>query len=242
MQSDYASRYRQLYEQHWWWRSRESVILPLVDQFAAGRTDLRMLDIGCGDGLFFDRLSQYGKTWGVEVDESIVSEDGPHRDRIQVGPFDESYQVDDPLSLVLMLDVLEHLDEPEACLRHALSLLGRDGLAIITVPAFNTLWTRHDDINHHRTRYTKRTFRSVAEAAGMHIDRCEYFFHWVVFAKLLVRLKETLIQGEPKPAELPSPPVNQLLRTLSKAERAATRWLHLPFGSSLLVIGRKMHS
>ena len=239
MQSDYASRYRQLYEQHWWWRSRESVILPLIDRFAAGRTDLRVLDIGCGDGLFFDALSRYGQVWGVEVDASIVSAEGPHRDRIHVGPFNQSYGVDQPLSVVLMLDVLEHLDDPESCLGHALELLDPGGLAIITVPAFNGLWTRHDDINHHRTRYTKRTFQTVAEKAGMRIDRWEYFFHWVAAAKLLVRLKERLIPGEPKPAALPPAPINGLLRAISNFERVTTGWMRIPCGSSLLIVGGK---
>lgn len=239
MQSDYASRYRELYEQHWWWRSRESVILPLIDRYAAGRNDLRILDIGCGDGLFFDALSHYGDVWGVEVDSSIVSEDGPHGDRIHVGPFDDSYDVEAPLSVVLMLDVLEHLDEPEACLRHALKLLDDDGIAIITVPAFNSLWTRHDDINHHRIRYTKQSFRGVADAAGMKIDHWQYFFHWVVAAKLLVRLKERLIPGEPEPAALPPAPINQALRGLSRFEQIATSWMRLPFGSSLLIVGGK---
>lgn len=215
------------------------MILPLVDQYAAGRNDLRMLDIGCGDGLFFDALSKYGQVWGVEVDASIVSEEGPHRDRIHIGPFDDSYQVAKPLSIVLMLDVLEHLDEPEACLRHALSLLEHDGIAIITVPAFQALWTRHDDINHHRIRYTRRTFGSVAETAGMRVDRSQYFFHWVAAAKLVVRLKERLIPGEPVPAALPAAPINRVLRALSDLERKTMSWLKLPFGSSLLVVGGK---
>lgn len=239
MELDYAIRYRQLYQQHWWWRSRESVILKCLREYAGRRTDLNILDIGCGDGLFFDELSKFGAVRGVEIDERIVDPNGPHYDKILVGPFDDSYAVDEPLSVILMLDVLEHLPNPEECLRHAMSLLSNDGIAIITVPAFNSLWTRHDDINQHYTRYKKSSFAQVAADAQMRIDRWEYFYHWVVAAKLAVRLKERLMPGEPQPASLPPAPVNAALRTLCKLERRLVGWMKLPMGTSLLVVGGK---
>ncbi|KAA5543631.1 class I SAM-dependent methyltransferase [Roseiconus nitratireducens] len=239
MQSDYALQYRRLYNQHWWWRSRESVILSILDRYAAGRTDLRILDVGCGDGLFFDALLRFGDVQGVEKDPTIVDPIGPHRSRIHVGPFEASFRPQQPFSAVLMLDVLEHLDDPWTALRHALTLLRDDGLMVITVPAFNELWTQHDDINHHRIRYTKRSFGKLAEECSLRVDRCEYFFHWVAAAKLGVRLKEKIRPTDPRPAEVPPAAVNQLLRWGSEIERRLFGWMKLPFGSSLLVVGGK---
>ncbi len=74
-------------------------------------------------------------------------------------------------SLITMLDVLEHLERPIGALRHALELLTPDGLMVITVPALMALWTNHDVMNHHLTRYTKRSFRQVAHRAGFDIQR-----------------------------------------------------------------------
>lgn len=65
-------------------------------------------------------------------------------------------------SLILMLDVLEHLEDPVGALQHAVDLLTPEGTLLITVPAFMALWTNHDVLNHHLTRYTKRSFSNVA--------------------------------------------------------------------------------
>jgi 2-polyprenyl-3-methyl-5-hydroxy-6-metoxy-1,4-benzoquinol methylase len=57
-----------------------------------------------------------------------------------------------------MLDALEHLENPVAALRHVCELLTPEGTFIATVPAFMALWTNHDVLNHHFTRYTKSAF------------------------------------------------------------------------------------
>ena len=240
MEKEYALRYRRLFQQHWWWRSREKVILKCIQQYAGERRDLQILDIGCGDGLFFDALSEFGDVRGVEIDDRIVDPEGPHYDLIHVGAFDQSYQTNAPLSIVLMLDVLEHLQHPEECLSHALNLLADDGIAIVTVPAFNWLWTQHDEINQHYIRYNKRSFADLANESRMHIDRCEYFYQWMVPAKIAVRMKERMFPSEPRPADLPPAAINCCLQLLCQCERQLVGWMKLPFGTSLLAIGRRV--
>jgi len=170
MKSEYAAQYRDLYENHWWWRARESYILGILRRERAQKKHGAVLDIGCGDGLFFDHLAEFGEVEGVEADAAIVSDDGPHRDRIHVCQFDETFQPGKKYSLIVMLDLLEHLPDPLGGLKHALELLEEDGTIVITVPAFRALWTTHDDWNHHFTRYTKRTFLSSARDAEMQIE------------------------------------------------------------------------
>ena len=121
--------------------------------------------------MFFDRLLEYGEVEGIEPSAELVNPAGVHRQRIHVRPFDESFQPANRYSLILMLDVLEHLDDPVGALRHAVQLLSSGGTILITVPAFNLLWTNHDVINHHRVRYTRSSFREVARQAGFRIDR-----------------------------------------------------------------------
>jgi hypothetical protein len=168
-----------------------------------------------------------------------VSDDPARRSRIFIGPFDEQYRPGRTFRLIVMLDVLEHLDDPVGALRHALSLLDADGVFLATVPAFRSIWTTHDDINEHRTRYTKSTMRALAGAADLSIDRLEYFFHWTYPVKLAQRAAETILRPTPKPAALPPRPVNAALYALSKVERTLTGSLGIPFGSSLLVVGHR---
>ena len=196
--------------------------------------------MGCGDGLFFDRLAALDGVTGVEGVEpaaALVSPTNPHRDRIHVVPFDERFQPGQRYGLILMLDVLEHLRDPAGALRHALSLLSPGGRVVATVPAFMALWTRHDDLNEHVTRYTRASFRALASAAGLRIHDARYFFHWTALGKLATRALEAVITREPVPPVVPAPSVNAALLALSRVEERSFRGLRLPFGSSLLVVG-----
>ncbi len=199
-----------------------------------------VLDIGCGDGLFFGPLAEFGSSvQGVEPSAALVRDDPGRRGPIFIGPFDEAYRPGRLFGLIVMLDVLEHLDDPVGALRHARSLLAPDGVFLATVPAFRSIWTTHDDINEHRTRYTKATLAAVARDAGLQIDHMEYFFHWTYPVKLLQRAVEAVRRPPPRPAAIPWAPVNRALVSLSRGERALTARLRIPFGSSLLLVGRR---
>lgn len=239
MDLSYGLNYRNLYCNHWWWRAREAAILSVLRRYnSLSRCD-GILDIGCGDGLFFDHLLKFGNVEGVEPFGDLVNPDAPHRDRIHVCPFDESFQPDKLYSLILMLDVLEHFPDPVRALRHALALLTMDGTILITVPAFKILWTNQDVINHHFTRYTKRSLRAIAEDAGMRIDSQHYWFQWVFPCKLLQRGFEQLFHLKPRTPKVPPASINTAAYLYSRLELAIAQKVALPFGSSLFVVGGK---
>jgi SAM-dependent methyltransferase len=243
MDQAYAAQYRRLYERHWWWRARERAILDTLRRSGLANQGRPILDIGCGDGLLMDRLVEFGEPEGIgiEIDESLVSSDGRWRKQIHIGPFDGEFQPSRRYALIVMLDVLEHLPDAPAALRHAIELLADDGLLLITVPAFRALWTSHDELNHHYTRYTKRTFSRLATEAGLAIDEMRYLFHWTCPVKLAVRLKESLLHSVPAPPKIPSPLINSALYGLTCFEQAVLGRVPMPFGSSLLVVGHRQH-
>jgi len=238
--TEYGARYRELFERHWWWRARERVILDALDAHRPAAGCHTVLDIGCGDGLFFDRLLAIDGVKlveGIEPAEALVSPHGPHRARITVAPFDDSFTPGHKYSAILMLDMLEHLPDPTGAVRHALSLLEPGGVFLATVPAFMALWTRHDELNHHYTRYTSDTFRALAAAAGLRVDEARYFFRWTALAKLATRLTEAAMPGAPAAPTVPPAPVNRALFALSRLEEKLLGSVPVPFGSSLLVVG-----
>jgi 2-polyprenyl-3-methyl-5-hydroxy-6-metoxy-1,4-benzoquinol methylase len=108
---------------------------------------------------------------GVEPCAELVNPQNPFRNRVHVCPFDTNFRPGKQYSLILMLDVLEHLENPIVAMKHALDLLAPEGRMILTVPAFMSLWTNHDVLNHHHIRYTKQTFRKVAQGAGFSLAR-----------------------------------------------------------------------
>jgi 2-polyprenyl-3-methyl-5-hydroxy-6-metoxy-1,4-benzoquinol methylase len=233
----YGEAYRELFEKHWWWRSRSELIVDKLRQMQPEAGWNRILDIGCGDGLLFDRLAEFGEVEGIEPSEDLVSPKNPHRARIYIRPFDESFQPGKKYSLILLLDVVEHLTDPVGALRHALSLLEPRGLIFITVPAFMSLWTNHDNLNHHRVRYTKSSFSEVAKKADFNIQEERYLYHWTFPIKFGVRILERISRAAPEAPKLSAAWVNETLFWMSRLEQKTVSLLSMPFGSSLLVLG-----
>jgi len=236
---NYGEAYRELFEKHWWWRSRTELIVERLRRLRPAAGWKHILDIGCGDALFFDRLAEFGEVEGVEPCAELVSPDNPHRDRVYVCPFDENFRPGRQYSLILMLDVLEHMEDPIGALRHALDLLAPEGIVIVTVPAFMALWTNHDVLNHHLVRYTKRTFRQVARQAGLQTQEERYLYHWTCPVKLAVRVMESVVHAKPETPKVPPGWANEVLYWMSRLEQKTVSSFPMPFGSSLLLIGSK---
>jgi 2-polyprenyl-3-methyl-5-hydroxy-6-metoxy-1,4-benzoquinol methylase len=233
----YGQRYRILYERHWWWRAREAVVLRELERFRPHHGWNRALDVGCGDGLLLETLERYASSVeGLEPDGTLVSE--ARAQRIHVQPFDATFRPGRTYDLILFLDVLEHLNRVESAVAHARSLLDPGGVMLITVPAFRHLWTTHDDLNHHVTRYTRRRLVNLL-AGDFQVLEVRYFFRWVHPAKIAQRLVEWVRRPEPAPPEVPPAPVNSALYTLSRVEERLLRRVPLPFGSSLLAVARR---
>jgi 2-polyprenyl-3-methyl-5-hydroxy-6-metoxy-1,4-benzoquinol methylase len=238
VEKNYATQYHDLYRRHWWWCARECAILNEIKRLGLQPDgSCSILDIGCGDGLIFDALQPYGQVWGVEADAATLTAAGRWRHRIANQRFDVSYQPGRRYDLILMLDILEHLPDPESALSHARSLLKPHGKLLMTVPAFNLLWTTHDDLNHHYVRYTKHSFGRLANAAGVKLEQLRYFFHWTYPVKLAIRLRELLLRTRAAPPRVPPKVLNRLCFALSRFEQQTITRLGIPFGSSLLAIG-----
>jgi SAM-dependent methyltransferase len=243
---EFGKAYAQLYRTHWWFRAREIMLLREINRllragnsstyFAHGRRP-RILDVGCGDALFFDRLGEIGDVEGIESEPALVRADNPHRSRIHVCVLDEHFRPPAAYDLVLLLDVLEHIKNAAPVLQRALEVLAPGGRVVITVPAFQALWTTHDDLNHHFVRYTRRSFRELAERAGMSIERERYLFQWTFVPKLATHVVEALLKPKPRIPKTPPRVINGLLAAISVAEAVLFENVSVPFGGSLLVVG-----
>lgn len=235
MERRYADAYRELFEKHWWWRAREDVILHHLAQLELPGDPPDILDVGCGDGLFFAQLDRFGRVQGIENDGAVIAPTAERRQRIHVRPFDDSFDPGRRFGLITMFDVLEHFQDRVAALRRAAELLHPAGKLLITVPAFMSLWTAHDEFNQHHVRYSKRTFVDDARRARVKIEEMRYFFVWPAVVKLLVRAWESVSRAEPEPARVPPAPVNRFLYLACLLEHRIGRVVSFPFGSSLIV-------
>lgn len=240
MDTRYAREYRDLYQRHWWWRARERFILDALRGLRPEGNWGRILDVGCGGGVFFPALQLLGDVEGIEPDAALVDPGDRLSARVHVRPFDASFRPDHRYGLMLMLDVLEHMQEPAAALSHAYTLLEPGGALLITVPAFMLLWTQHDVLNRHYTRYTRAGIARLAREAGFAVSDARYFYHWLFPAKVATRAIESVRRrSTPSAPRVPPRWLNAILYALSRLEQRLFRHLPLPFGSSVFLVARK---
>ena len=240
MQTDYAAQYRELWERHWWWRARERFVLRWLERTAPPPGG-RVLNIGCGEGLLMPALARFGEVDGVEPDRSLVPEHCSHRDRIDIRAFGADYPTEHRYRLLVMLDVLEHIEDDVAALRRAREIVEPGGVLFMTVPALPSLWSQHDVVNAHFRRYTRSRLREVIEASGWKISVLRYFFTWTV-APLYLRsiLFPARRDGNGDASSyrprVPPTVINAPLLALSTVEQAVLEALPPPTGSSLLAV------
>jgi len=238
MDPDYSREYGDTYRGHWWWEARERNALVYVRRAAlsaAGRP--RILDVGSGDGLMWDRLDEIGEVEGIEPDGAMIDPDSRWRSRIEVADFLDGRPRPAVYDLVLMLDVLEHIDDDHAALLRARSLLTDTGRLIVTVPALMSLWSEFDVLNGHHRRYDRAALRSALRRAGLEPLDVRYVYTWPVLPLLLRKRFFRLEQGSrSRFVKAPPAPINRLFYYLSCADHWLTRRIRTPFGSSLVAV------
>jgi SAM-dependent methyltransferase len=151
---------------------------------------------------------------------------------------DEEFHPEGKFDLITMLDVLEHIQDPVAAVGQCRDILVPGGSLLITVPAFRSLWTHHDDVNHHYTRYTRRSLGEVLRKAGLTCTESCYFFHWLVLPKLAIRAYERLFRVRPSVTRIPAPAANRVLVKLCALEQKTLTRLRVIPGTSLLALAR----
>jgi SAM-dependent methyltransferase len=162
-------------DRHWWYRGRRRVIRAELDKLSLA-PGARVLDAGCGSGRTLEELVDYGETYGIEFDPDAAA---LARSRgvgdVRVGRVEELPWDGDFFDLITCLDVIEHTPDDRRSLRELRRVCKPSGHLLITVPAYQALWSLHDVANHHYRRYARRTLRAAAIEAGWRVDRMTSF-------------------------------------------------------------------
>ncbi len=226
-------------EHHWWYRGRRRVIAAELDRLTLP-ADALVLDAGCGSGRTMEDLVGYGQVYGVEVDPDATEIArargvGEVRDgRLEELPFEDA-----TFDLITCLDVLEHVPDDRVALEELRRVCKPGGWLLATVPAYPTLWSLHDRINHHYRRYERRTLREAAVDAGWIVRRVTFFFGFLLAPAALVRLAQRRRAEDGYKPNLTIGP-EWLNTILEQPLRIEASWLArgrtLPAGLSLLAL------
>lgn len=227
----------ELEEHHWWFVARRRILLSLLERELRGRTDLDVLDAGCGGGATMESLRRYGRVRGMEYSGEAVAYNRERgrdvvRGSIEALPFD-----DGSFDLALALDVIEHVPDDLRALEELFRVLRPGGSLLVTVPALAMLWSAHDEANGHYRRYTVKELCGRVESAGFEVLTATYF-NTLLFPVILAARKLRRNAGGSDLGEVPAP-LNTLLREVFASEAKVLSWMRLPVGVSALCLTRK---
>jgi SAM-dependent methyltransferase len=227
-------------ERHWWYRGRRRFITAALDGIDLP-PEAPILDAGCGSGRTLDELAHYGHVSGIDLSEFAASaaQARGHTD-VRVGPVETLPWADASFDLVTALDVIEHTSDDRVTLAEMRRVTTPGGHAIITVPAYQWLFSAHDVVNHHYRRYDRRALTAAADGAGWIVDWTAYFNSILLPPAAAVRIAQRRGRHQPKRRsdfEMTPPSMSALLELPMRAEAALLRrGVRLPAGLSLLAV------
>lgn len=225
-------------ETYWWHVNKRRPVLKFLN--SQNIANSRILEVGCGGGFLSSLLSRAGANV-VATDMSIhatrsVKDRGVTKsltfDAGQPWPFKEySFEV------VIMLDVLEHIKDDLTCLREIRRVLRRDGIAVLTVPAHQFLFSGWDEVVGHYRRYSKSLLQVMFKKVGFQPILITYHNVLSFFPALILRGKDRLFKSRLECAEFPDVPgiVNKCLKWWGRLECALISF-KLPIGLSFFIV------
>jgi SAM-dependent methyltransferase len=218
---------------HWYYRSKAAALRRAVGSLAPKR----LLDVGAGSGFFSRHLLERTPAesalcvdigYAADRDDRVAGK--PVRFRRDVGPTD--------CDLVLMMDVLEHVDDDRWLVRHYADKVPSGAHFLVTVPAFEFLWSGHDVFLEHKRRYRLPAVETALRDAGLEIVRGSYYFGLVFPLAAAVRLADCNTT-EPRSSLMKQGALtNALLTAIGVAELPLFPWNRLA-GLSCFVLARK---
>lgn len=174
---------------HPWELSRARFILGLLEGKESLSPSSRILDIGAGD-LYFALEMNRRTPATIDAVDTAFDENTPCQPGIE--RFKDLDQVRDrKYRVICALDVLEHVAEDEELLNHLISMLEPGGLLLITVPAFQLLFTYHDlKLKHFRRYHRDHLLYLIRDPSGVRVEESFYFFHLLFFVRFFQKILE----------------------------------------------------
>lgn len=245
-------RMAEMSRRHFWFLGTRAVILDWARR-AAGRplAELTIGDVGCGPGTTLEHLPPEARIVGLDLSPLALSIAAERTPEVGLAAADAERLplADGVLDLAFSLDILEHLDHPDAAAAELFRVLKPGGALIATVPAWKHLFSTHDIALDHKRRYRKPGFQALLGGAGFEIERMTYFNVLLYPPVAAIRWwrrdevaraesGEQLPQARSDLRKLPGW-LNAALAGVLASERFLLRAIDVPLGVSLIAWAKK---
>ena len=177
-------------ENHYWNHCRNRIIYDVLKKHSLLKSSI--LEIGCGRGIVVDYLNSKKVTIEgcelapVPIDKRLKGI--VHTGTNAIGLPEVKRK---KIEVILLLDVIEHIENPDAFLKEIIVAFQNAKHLIITVPACRELWSNYDEFNGHFRRYNKKMLSEHAENLTWNVKKCRYLYHALYLpARMLVKMKK----------------------------------------------------
>lgn len=160
----------------------------------------KILDVGCGNGLFLYNLKRFGAfdVYGVDISDYAVRQAREKLSLFNVnsGLLEEQSFSDNFFDVITLNHVIEHLPDPKKTLLEVGRILKPKGLLIITTPnaasinlkIFGQYWFALETPRHLNIFSTRSLSKIVEQADTFSIKKIDYNISNYIFARSLIFL------------------------------------------------------
>ena len=229
---------------HFWFRGFRAFVVPILEELAAGRRDLRLIDCGCGTGNNLSLLEPHGQAFGFDL-----TREGAHRALRSGRPAVQADIERIPFTsgtfdIATSFDVVQSVPDDRAALREMARILKPGGYAVLNVSALEILRADHAEVWNELRRYTPASAGRLVADSGLQVVRISFVFASLFPIMLSVRMWQKMMRPFREPQgdselHVPPEPINAALTWLVEREAALSRRLPMPIGSSVLIVARK---
>lgn len=188
MQREQFELHAELESRHWWFVGRQRILRRLVEQLCVPSAGARMFEFGCGTGGTLAAVGGGYQCEGVDPDEGAIALATKRFPNLAFSVWAPGTPL--PASLgaaevVLMLDVLEHIERSREALAAVVAAMKPGAHLLITVPADMRIWSGHDEHFGHFRRYDAEMLAWEWSGLPVEVRLLSHFnalLHPVVFA------------------------------------------------------------
>ena len=245
MRKDYEAKHHVAEENHCWYKARRDILMKLLQKYPRNS---KILDVGCSGGPLISDLNKIGfnHIHGIDISEEAVNLcQARGLQNIYLSRAEKIDFRDAEFDIVIASDILEHIKDEGIALTEWRRLLKSGGTLIVFVPAFNFLWSSHDEINNHFRRYTSHMLTTALRKAGFMIERSSYWNFFLFFPTFVIRMlkkmTDRLTHKKEKDDQLRTlnPPLDSLVFKMLKLENAVIKNVNIPLGVSVFAVAKK---
>jgi SAM-dependent methyltransferase len=235
----YHANFKQENE-YFWFIARNKIVYEKFLDYCQLPEGSNVIDIGCGTGGFASKLATRYTVTGTDT-EPLALEYSQKRglSDLHLGTLDD-FSSDKQFQAAFMLDVIEHIEDDNKVVSQVYDLLPSDGWFVASVPAYQWMWSKHDEIHQHFRRYDMKRFTGLLKNAGFSIEYSSYFNTLLFPAAIAKRAVDAIVKPkDDSPHDEVSPGLNNIFTKIFSSESNILKKASLPFGLSIMVIARK---